>query len=307
MARPRAAEYVGDARLGAPSTPQRAPRGLDPSTLIAAHTREFEHQYGSSADPRFFFAPGRVNLMGAHLDYNGGPVMPMAIDRGHVRRARRAPPIARSAALHLRAWRARASTSTAASGAAPGRWVDYPLGVLLELCATRRRGPAGLDVLFGGNLPIGAGLSSSASICVGTAFALDAVWELGLEPLELVQVALRAEREFVGVQCGIMDPYAVGLARPGHLLWLDCKDASLEHLPLDQQASRRDRSRTAACAASSRRAPSTSASASPRAAFESAARPGRRRRRACATSRARCWRPHGRSARAGAAAARAST
>jgi galactokinase len=91
----------------------------------------------------------------------------------------------------------------------------------------------GLDVLFGGNLPVGAGLSSSASICVGTAFALDHAWKLELAPRERVDDALQAEREFVGVRCGIMDPFAVGLARPGHLLWLDCKDASFEHVPLD--------------------------------------------------------------------------
>jgi len=67
---------------------------------------------------------------------------------------------------------------------------------------------------------------------VGTALALDAVWGLGLQPLERVRAALEAEREFVGVQCGIMDPYAVGLARPDHLLWLDCKDGSWAHLPI---------------------------------------------------------------------------
>jgi len=92
---------------------------------------------------------------------------------------------------------------------------------------------SGVEVMYGGNLPVGAGLSSSASICVATALALDQVWDLGLGLEERVQSALRAERGFVGVQCGIMDPYAVGFARPGHVLWLDCKDASWEHLPLD--------------------------------------------------------------------------
>jgi galactokinase len=91
----------------------------------------------------------------------------------------------------------------------------------------------GFDLLFGGNLPVGAGLSSSASICVGTAVLLDALWELDCARMDLVHAALRAERGFVGVQCGIMDPYAVGLARAGSLLWLDCKDASSAYLPLD--------------------------------------------------------------------------
>jgi galactokinase len=122
-----------------------------------------------------------------------------------------------------------------------GRWADYPLGVVVEMRAlARSRGRTdrvtGLDLSFGGDLPVGAGLSSSASICVGTAFALDRMWELGLERMDLVEAALRAERGFVGVQCGIMDPYAVGLARESSLLWLDCKDRTREYIPLDTQA-----------------------------------------------------------------------
>ena len=201
------------------------------------HVRRFRERHGAGSTPRFFFAPGRVNLMGAHLDYNGGPVMPTAIDRGTFLAIRERP----DRTLRL------ASTLDPATleielDALPrvrtGRWVDYPLGVVhavLELPEGRRvlDRLRGLDVLFGGNLPVGAGLSSSASICVGTAFALNATWALGLERMALVRAALVAEREFVGVRCGIMDPYAVGLAREGHLLWLDCKDASSEYLPLD--------------------------------------------------------------------------
>ncbi len=118
------------------------------------------------------------------------------------------------------------------------RWWDYPVGVLRELqlrARQRGRSSGGFDLLFGGNLPVGAGLSSSASICVGTALALAEIWGLELARLELVQVALAAERGFVGVQCGIMDPYAVGLARAGSLLWLDCKDQSSAWMPLDTQ------------------------------------------------------------------------
>ncbi len=180
---------------------------------------------------RLFFSPGRVNLMGAHLDYNGGPVMPTAIDRGTYLAVR--PRSDHS--LNL------ASTLEAGGLSAPvwdlppqatRDWFDYPVGVIHHLL---RRGdrPPGMDVLFGGDLPIGAGLSSSASICVGTAFALSEVWGLAATTADLLESALWGERIFVGVHCGIMDPYAVGLARPGHLLWLDCKDESIEHLPLD--------------------------------------------------------------------------
>ena len=217
-----------------PDPLQAAQADLD--SALSAHYLRFEAEFGRGGAVRLFFAPGRVNLMGAHLDYNGGPVMPLAIDRGTFvalrersdRRVRlRSTLDARGLELEL----AREVPPRA------GAWFDYPAGVLRAARATGRAG-AGLDILFGGNLPIGAGLSSSASICVATAQALDGVWELGWSALERVEVALAAEREYVGVQCGIMDPYAVGLARPGHILWLDCKDRSTEHLPLDAAAVR---------------------------------------------------------------------
>lgn len=221
--------------------------------LLQEHTRVFCERFGTTPRPRCFFAPGRVNLMGAHLDYNGGPVVPTAIDRGTFLAIR--PRSDRRLVL--------ASTLSTASGSLMGggghdggslefdldglpeerigRWADYPLGVVRELLALalKRDGGAaakrlpGLEVLFGGNLPVGAGLSSSASICVGTAFAVGELWELGLARTDCVEAALAAERGFVGVQCGIMDPFAVGLARPGHLLWLDCKDRTHELMPFD--------------------------------------------------------------------------
>lgn len=195
------------------------------------HVERFRRRFGGSGDVRLFRSPGRVNLMGAHLDYNGGPVLPSAIDRGTFLALR--PRSDRTLIL--------ASTLEEGSFSAPvdqlparaaGRWYDYPVGVLVRLLRDRRA-PCGMDVLFGGNLPIGAGLSSSASICVGTAFAFDATWGLGGSTRDFIEAALWGEREFVGVRCGIMDPYAVGYTRPGHLLWLDCKDARIQHLPLD--------------------------------------------------------------------------
>lgn len=218
------------ARIEAAASEERT-RGL-----LEQHARAFERAFGVGDPPRTFFSPGRVNLMGAHLDYNGGPVMPIAIDRGTF------------LAVRIRPDRRLVMRSTSEAGefridldSAPwkrrGQWVDYPLGVAQALLE-RASAPQGLEILFGGNLPVGAGLSSSASICVGTACALDRLWDGGLSPLERALVALHAERDFVGVQCGIMDPYAIALAREGHILWLDCRDASVEHLPLDHGAVR---------------------------------------------------------------------
>ena len=211
---------------------------LEPALL--AHRAEFVQRFGGppgQGAPSLFFSPGRVNLMGAHLDYNGGPVMPTAIDRGTFvaarARADRRVRLASTLDGHALEFELDRVPDTRR-----GAWSDYPLGVLREMLelAELRGGTArlpGLDVLFGGNLPVGAGLSSSASICVGAAFVLDRLWELSSERLDLVHVALRAERGFVGVQCGIMDPFAVGLARPGQLLWLDCRDTTWSWMPLD--------------------------------------------------------------------------
>lgn len=199
---------------------------------LGRHAERFAELLAAPAE-RVFFSPGRVNLMGAHLDYNGGPVAPMAIDRGTYFAVRaRSDRVVRFAStseagvLETRLDRLPAQRA--------GRWFDYPLGVLRQLFS-RGQANCGFDLLFGGDLPVGAGLSSSASICVGTALVLDTLWGLGLDPRERVALALVSEREFVGVRCGIMDPYAVGLARAGRLLWLDCKDATFEHLPIDHE------------------------------------------------------------------------
>ncbi|MEZ5979404.1 MAG: galactokinase [Planctomycetota bacterium] len=193
--------------------------------------REFASRFGGGERPRAFHAPGRVNLMGAHLDYNGGAVMPMAIDRGTLALVR----ATRSGRVRLASVRERGEFDApldALPDAPTGRWYDYPIGVVRQL-RDRFAGGSGIDVLFAGDLPIGAGLSSSASICVVTALGVDRVLGGDSGPSEWIERALASERGFVGVQCGIMDPFAVGLGRPGHLLWLDCSDRSTEHVPLD--------------------------------------------------------------------------
>jgi galactokinase len=197
---------------------------------LHAHGERFLELF-PGARPRLFFSPGRVNLMGAHLDYNGGTVMPMALDRGTFLALR--PRTDRRLVLASTLEEERVSVEFEALPArARGRWFDYPLGVLVQLLKSH---PAayGAELLFGGNLPIGAGLSSSASICVGTAFALRSLWGAAPDPMACIDAALWGERQWVGVQCGIMDPYAVALSRPGHVLWLECRTARYEHLPFD--------------------------------------------------------------------------
>ncbi len=190
----------------------------------------FRECFGGGVVPRAFSAPGRVNLMGAHLDYNGGPVLPLAIDR--------------------RVWVLAApglgSTLLASSLRQPakleleldrlpevrlGDWRDYVQGVVGALL---RRGAqlTGGQLLVGGDLPLGAGLSSSAALCLALCLALEDLWELELSPRERVEVALEAERGFVGVSCGILDPYAISFARAASALWLDTQRELHEYVPL---------------------------------------------------------------------------
>ena len=226
--------------MGEAPTESGARRAERWGSQLLAHARGFEARFGDRGEPTLFFSPGRVNLMGAHLDYNGGPVMPTAIDRGTFIAARPTRTHTLRLASTLDGAMLEIDLGSLARGRQPktGSWFDYPLGVVLEIEDALRLGeisgaPHGLEILFGGNLPVGAGLSSSASICVGTGFVLDRMWNLGMTRMRIVHAALRAEREFVGVHCGIMDPYSVGLAREGQLLWLDCKDGSSAYLPID--------------------------------------------------------------------------
>ena len=206
-----------------------------PEPRFEAHRQAFLERYGATdpASIRLFFAPGRVNLMGAHLDYNGGPVMPMAIERGTfvALRPRTDKLLVLASTSEDTEARFDLETLAASFPAATGAWWDYPLGVLRAL------GPEhathGADILFGGDLPVGAGLSSSASVTLATAVAFDRVFDLGHDVQAAVDASLDAERGYVGVQCGIMDPFAVGHARAGQILVLDCATRGLEHAALD--------------------------------------------------------------------------
>ncbi|MFH0943733.1 MAG: galactokinase [Planctomycetota bacterium] len=175
-------------------------------------------------EPVFCFAPGRVNLIGSHTDYNLGPVMPIALDRGTLVavRPRRDGRVVLSSREYGRPLGQDESTG----------WHVYPLGlvrVLEEVCGEDL---GGFDLAVCGNLPVGAGLSSSASLLVACVRALNQVFRLGLRPLEEALLAHRTETEQVGVACGIMDPMACALASEREALFLDCRDRSYVQVPL---------------------------------------------------------------------------
>lgn len=198
-----------------------------PRRVAAAFREEFQ---GDA--PRVFFAPGRVNLIGAHLDYSGGDVLPLAVDLGVYVAAR----LREDGLFRLRSLdqpeRVDVALADLGEVREPGHgWAAFPLGVAREF-ARVTGSTGGADLFFGGDLPMASGMSSSAAIAVATAVALDACTGSGLERLAIARLAHRAETGYVQVECGIMDQFASALARAGHALLLHCADESFEHVAI---------------------------------------------------------------------------
>ena len=172
-------------------------------------------------------APGRVNLIGEHTDYTGGFALPLAVGRYVRVEAVRGPGlVARSAQVDEPV-----RVAELVPGAVRG-WAAYPAGVLWAL---REAGHpvGGLEISVDGDLPLGAGLSSSAALACAVALAASDLYELGLDRAELARVARRAENDFVGVPTGAMDQLAVLFGAEGHALLLDTRALSVEPVPLD--------------------------------------------------------------------------
>ncbi len=187
---------------------------------------------GDVAGARAFFAPGRANLLGAHLDYNGGRVMPVALSRGTYLAV--APRDDDSLVLESEGFPGE-RVETSWSALRPGRttgWSAYLEGALWA--ASRRWGrPPGWEVRVVADLPLAKGVSSSASIACAAVLAV-ASWQRVEEPREtLAAVAHQGETEYVGVPCGILDQTAIFLGREDHVLSYDCLEGTHDYLPLD--------------------------------------------------------------------------
>ncbi|WP_310549694.1 galactokinase [Paenibacillus glufosinatiresistens] len=186
----------------------------------------------TGAETRVFYAPGRVNLIGEHLDYNGGYVLPAALEFGTTLLARpREDDRVRFVSTHFEY---EADIRIPDIGLAKtGEWVDYPVGVLVELAKTGIAPTRGYDLLFHGDIPNGAGLSSSASIEVVTAFAFLTLEGGDTDTVEIARLSQRAENGYVGVNSGIMDQFAVAVGRRSHAILLMCDTLDYELVPFE--------------------------------------------------------------------------
>lgn len=178
-----------------------------------------------------FFCPGRVNLIGEHIDYNGGKVMPCAISLGtYLAVAKNKDKKFRFRCLNFPE---KADLQLQSSYSKTGKeWFNYPLGVINQLIHDGHN-LSGMDMLFYGNLPIGAGLSSSASIEVLTAFALHEIFQLNISKPDIALLSKKVENEFIGMNCGIMDQFAVAMGKEHKAILLDCDTLDFEYLPFE--------------------------------------------------------------------------
>ena len=191
----------------------------------------FREKFGLREDRIVVRSPGRVNLIGEHTDYNEGFVLPASVDKVMIFIV--AP--RKDGQFHFFAADLNdqyAANSGTIRNSEKG-WPNYLLGVIDELAKSGHR-VSGCDVAFGADIPIGAGMSSSAAIECGFAFALNELFELGLGKLDLVKLGQKAENNFVGVQCGIMDQFVNIFGQDQKVLKIDCRTLEFDYFPFER-------------------------------------------------------------------------
>ena len=188
----------------------------------------FTGKYGQN--PLVFRSPGRVNILGEHTDYNEGFVLPAAIDKNiYIAIGKRT-----DNAINLYAVDFDENFIGDISNVKKSsiQWANYILGVVDQL---QKKGfkLAGFNAVVDGDVPIGAGLSSSAAVECATIYALNEIFELGLNRLQMVPLAQKAEHVFAGVNCGIMDQFASMFGKKDHVIKLDCRSLEYEYVPFN--------------------------------------------------------------------------
>ena len=183
-----------------------------------------------NAEPLLFQSPGRVNIIGEHTDYNQGFVLPAAINKAsYVALSKRNDD---KIVLYSALFDKQIECNLDSIAPVKDGWPNYILGVVHELRKSNNN-ITGFNLALDGDVPIGAGLSSSASVECAVAFGLNKLFDLKLSPMELAFIAQKAEHHFAGVMCGIMDQFASVFGKRDHALKLDCRSMEFEYIPID--------------------------------------------------------------------------
>lgn len=195
--------------------------------------QKFGEVFGDNTGAKTYFAPGRVNLIGEHTDYNGGHVFPCALTIGTYGVARqRADRKLRFYSMNFEHLGVLESSLDGLRPEKEADWTNYPKGVMW---AFEKRGfeiPYGMDLLLFGNIPNGSGLSSSASVEVLTGFILRDMFGFDVTNQDLALIGQYSENNFNGVNCGIMDQFAIAMGKKDHAIFLDTADLSFEYAPI---------------------------------------------------------------------------
>lgn len=195
--------------------------------------KKFVEVFGSEDGAEAFFAPGRVNLIGEHTDYNGGHVFPCALTIGtyavaHKRDDRKL----RFYSMNFENLGIIESSLDDLKPAKEAGWTNYPKGVIWAFGEKGYKVDCGFDILLNGNIPNGSGLSSSASVEVVTGYILSEMLGLGIPNQELAIIGQFSENNFNGVNCGIMDQFAIAMGKKDNAIFLDTSDLSFEYAPI---------------------------------------------------------------------------
>lgn len=195
--------------------------------------KDFKKIFKYSGEVETFFSPGRVNLIGEHTDHNGGFVFPCALDFGtYAVVKKREYKIFRMYSKNFENLGIIEFNLDNLIYDKKDDWANYPKGVIKTFLDRNYKIDSGFDVLFFGNIPNGAGLSSSASIEVLTAVILKNLFKLDVDMVEMVKISQATENNFIGVNCGIMDQFAVGMGKKDNAILLDCNTLKYEYVPV---------------------------------------------------------------------------
>jgi galactokinase len=199
---------------------------------ITKLTTTFRHIFEAQPE-QAFFAPGRINLIGEHTDYNGGHVFPCAITYGTYAVAKkREDNLVRFYSVNFPDKEIIEFDLTQLEYDKQHNWANYPKGMIRYIKEAGFSIPSGFECVIEGNIPNGAGLSSSASIELLTGVLLDGLFKLGIDRLDMIKIGKKVENEFIGVNSGIMDQFAIGMGKEDAGILLDCQTLNFQYAPI---------------------------------------------------------------------------
>lgn len=196
--------------------------------------KEFQKTFDNNEKPRAFFAPGRINLIGEHTDYNGGHVFPASISFGtYALGKKRADTKFRFYSMNFPEVGVIECDLSDLAYKAQHNWANYPKGMLKHLIDSGYSIASGADILYYGDIPNGAGLSSSASIEMVTGVLLEKIFQLHIDRIDMIKLGQKVENDYIGVNSGIMDQFAIGMGKQDNAVLLNCQTLEYHYAPIE--------------------------------------------------------------------------